>query len=101
MPKIIFCIFVCTIFSMVRLESIEVWGEMQNVRAVDYRNMATGWFFLKVQNRTLKFPLVSTFYSVLIILNPSALIISKKNSRRVNTSSQSRLYNMLIFTKVL
>lgn len=46
---------------LVRLETTETWGELNNVRALDQKTAIARWFVFVVQSRTLRFPAVNSY----------------------------------------
>lgn len=56
-------VFICFVsissFCLVRLETIETWGELKNVRAIDHRIVTAHWIPLKVHNLMVTIPSVN------------------------------------------
>lgn len=63
MEKILF-IFICLInisnIYSVEFVTIDTWGELYNVRAIEEKTTTARWFIFKIQQRTLRFPAVMT-----------------------------------------
>lgn len=64
-------VFICLVSTssicLVQSETIETWGELKNVRAIDHQVVNIGWFPFKIQNRTLILPAVK-IYEILTIV---------------------------------
>lgn len=42
----------------VQTETIQTWGELSNVRAIEEKTVTAKWFIFVVRKRTLRFPSV-------------------------------------------
>lgn len=60
MEEKLLLLLVCLVSGMgicfVHTETIETWGDLYNVRAVDHRIVKAKGFVFYVQNRTMSFP---------------------------------------------
>lgn len=61
MDKILL-VFICLIsisnMYSVRTETIETWGDVYNVRAIEEKTATARWFIFRIKQRTLRFPSV-------------------------------------------
>lgn len=60
MDKILLTVFICLIsISNIQTVTVETWGNIYNVRAVEEKTATAKWFILVIQQRTLRFPSVN------------------------------------------
>lgn len=55
-------VFICLIgiacIDLVRTETVQTWGELYNVRAIDEKRATASWILLTVRTRKLRLPSV-------------------------------------------
>lgn len=77
---IFICLIANTTICLVKSETIETWGDLCNVRALDQKTAIAKWFVFIIQNRTLTFPTVikieSNSHSVNLLNGCSFFVIS-------------------------
>lgn len=62
MERILLVFFIClmniSIIYPVQSVTIQTWGELYNVRAIEEKTATAKWFIFIIQHRTLRFPSV-------------------------------------------
>lgn len=56
---VVICLMSISNIYSVQTETIETWGNLYNVRAIEEKTATVKWFLFKVQQRTLRFPTVN------------------------------------------